>query len=151
MFIISGETKLGRNKTKLKISLQKIFKSETVLRYNIISQKYLRDHSAYCSRHLGFERRYRCSGLLKCCLFYWTDAGQEIDFELVIEADEPAHIEETIFCDLKHSSAPVYVYVKASFEVSTQCIRYQKLICLLGRRGGRGGARQTGGDARRKN
>ena len=34
-------------------------------------------------------------------------------------ADEPIHIETTIFCDLKHSSAPVYVYVKASFEVST--------------------------------
>lgn len=34
-------------------------------------------------------------------------------------ADEPTHVEETIVCDLKHSSAPVYVYVKASFEVST--------------------------------
>jgi len=43
-------------------------------------------------------------------------AGQEIDLELVIEADEPAHLEETILCDLNHSSAPVYVYVKASFE-----------------------------------
>ena len=40
--------------------------------------------------------------------------------ELVIEADEPAYVEETILCDLKHSSAPVYVYVKASFEVSAQ-------------------------------
>ena len=35
-------------------------------------------------------------------------------------ADEPTHIEETIFCDLKHSSAPVYVYVKANFKVSTR-------------------------------
>ncbi|XP_015773213.1 PREDICTED: deleted in lung and esophageal cancer protein 1-like [Acropora digitifera] len=28
---------------------------------------------------------------------------------------EPAQIEETILCDLKHSSAPVYVYIKATF------------------------------------
>ena len=33
--------------------------------------------------------------------------------------DEPGQIEETIVCELKHSSAPVYVYVKAKFEVST--------------------------------
>lgn len=43
-------------------------------------------------------------------------AGQEADLELILMADEPIHIETTIFCDLKHSSAPVYVYVKASFE-----------------------------------
>ena len=77
-------------------------------------------HSAYSHCHLGFEHRYRCSGWLNCCLFCRTGAGQEIDLELVIEADEPAHVEETILCDLKHSSAPVYVYVKASFEVSAQ-------------------------------
>ncbi|XP_078378630.1 deleted in lung and esophageal cancer protein 1-like isoform X2 [Oculina patagonica] len=43
-------------------------------------------------------------------------AGQEVNLELVMVADEPVHIEETIFCDLKHSSAPVYVYVKANFK-----------------------------------
>lgn len=32
--------------------------------------------------------------------------------------DEPGQIEETILCDLKHSSVPVYVFVKATFEVS---------------------------------
>ena len=77
-------------------------------------------HSAYSRRHLGFEHQYRCSDCLNCCLFYRAGAGQEIDLELVIEADEPAHVEETILCDLNHSSAPVYVYVKASFEVSAQ-------------------------------
>lgn len=80
--------------------------------------KVLTRHSAYSRRHRGFEHRYHCSGWLNCCLFYWAGAGQEIDLELVIEADEPAHLEETILCDLNHSSAPVYVYVKASFEVS---------------------------------
>ena len=47
-------------------------------------------------------------------------AAEEVGLELVILADEPTHIEETLFCDLKHSSAPVYVYVKADFKVSTQ-------------------------------
>ena len=66
------------------------------------------------------EHRYHCSGWFNCCLFYRTGAGQEIDLELVIEAAEPAHLEETVLCDLNHSSSPVYVYVKASFEVSAQ-------------------------------
>ena len=39
---------------------------------------------------------------------------------------EPAQIEETILCDLKHSSAPVYVYIKATFVV-----RYQLLLYLF--------------------
>lgn len=73
--------------------------------------------------------------LVKLLSVFWPGAGQEIDLELVIDADEPVHVEETILCDLKHSSAPVYVYVKASFEVSAQWRRNQKLICLLGRRG----------------
>ena len=47
-------------------------------------------------------------------------AGKEVDLDLVMVADDPTHIEETLFCDLKHSSAPVYVYVKADFKVSTQ-------------------------------
>lgn len=50
-----------------------------------------------------------------------------MDLELVMMADEPGQIEETILCDLKHSSAPVYVYVKATFEVSTQINN-----CLIG-------------------
>lgn len=82
-------------------------------------------HTAYSRLHLGFEHRYHCSGWWSCCLFYWAGAGQEIDLELVIEADEPAHVEETIFCDLNYSSAPVYVYVKASFEVSTHKVSNQ--------------------------
>lgn len=77
-------------------------------------------HLAYSRRHLGFEHCYRCSGWLNCCLFYRAGAGQEIDLELVLEADKPVHVEETMLCDLDHSSAPVYVYVKAGFEVSAQ-------------------------------
>ena len=57
---------------------------------------------------------------------YWADAGQEIDLELVMTVDQPGQIEETILCDLKHSSAPVYVYVKATFEVSAPRIRTTK-------------------------
>ena len=30
---------------------------------------------------------------------------------------KPGQIEETIPCDLKHSSAPVYVHIEATFEV----------------------------------
>ncbi|XP_074623643.1 deleted in lung and esophageal cancer protein 1-like isoform X1 [Acropora palmata] len=41
--------------------------------------------------------------------------GEQIDLELVMTVLEPAQIEETILCDLRHSSAPVYVYIKATF------------------------------------
>lgn len=44
------------------------------------------------------------------------EAGQELDLELVMTIHKPGQIEETIPCDLKHSSAPVYVHVEATFE-----------------------------------
>ena len=44
-----------------------------------------------------------------------------MDLDLVLMADEPGQIEETMLCELKHSSSPVYVYVKAAFEVSILC------------------------------
>ncbi|XP_073236262.1 deleted in lung and esophageal cancer protein 1-like isoform X3 [Porites lutea] len=43
-------------------------------------------------------------------------AGEEMDLELIVMINEPCLIEETILCDLKHASAPVYLYVKATFE-----------------------------------
>ena len=43
--------------------------------------------------------------------------------------NEPCLIEETILCDLKHASASVYLYVKATFEVSTE-ERLKKLTCI---------------------
>ena len=43
--------------------------------------------------------------------------------------NEPCLIEETILCDLKDASAPVYLYVKATFEVSTKK-RLKKFTCI---------------------
>ena len=52
-----------------------------------------------------------------------------MDLELIVMINEPCLIEETILCDLKHASAPVYLYVKATFEVSTK-ERLKKLTCI---------------------
>ena len=52
-----------------------------------------------------------------------------MDLKLIVMINEPCLIEETILCDLKHASAPVYLYVKATFEVSTK-ERLKKLTCI---------------------
>ena len=51
------------------------------------------------------------------CNCFLSGEGEQLDLELVMTILEPAQIEETILCDLKHSSALVYVYIKATFVV----------------------------------
>ena len=50
-------------------------------------------------------------------IVFLSGEGEQLDLELVMTILEPAQIEETILCHLKHSSAPVYVYIKATFVV----------------------------------
>ena len=49
--------------------------------------------------------------------FIFQGVNEEADFEFVAIVDEPGEVEDTVVCHLKHSSAPVHLYVKASFKV----------------------------------